>query len=105
MGTPKLLGSTAAITGASRGIGFAIALRFAMEGAKVVMLGRNQEGLLNARNHIERFSGVNNAPSFQLETRVHDVKRPDHWKDLAEFAVGDLIACRDLTPLTPPSVE
>ncbi|MBF6473730.1 MULTISPECIES: SDR family oxidoreductase [Nocardia] len=38
-----LTGKTAVITGASRGIGLAIAIRFAAEGANVAMIARTQE--------------------------------------------------------------
>ncbi|MGW4328810.1 SDR family oxidoreductase [Nocardia sp. NPDC004573] len=38
-----LAGKTAVITGASRGIGLAIAIRFAAEGANVAMIARTQE--------------------------------------------------------------
>lgn len=37
----RLAGKTAIVTGAGRGIGFAIALRFAQEGAKVALISRN----------------------------------------------------------------
>ncbi len=42
---PTLLGKTAIVTGASRGIGLAIAGAFAHEGANVVICGRKQETL------------------------------------------------------------
>ncbi|BCJ54126.1 3-oxoacyl-ACP reductase [Actinoplanes sp. NBRC 14428] len=41
----KLSGAVAIVTGASRGIGFAIAQRFVAEGAKVCITGRNAEAL------------------------------------------------------------
>lgn len=41
----SLQGKVALITGASRGIGEAIAVRFAQEGAKVVLVSRKQEAL------------------------------------------------------------
>ena len=40
-----LSAKTAIVTGASRGIGFAIAQRFVAEGAKVCVTGRNAEAL------------------------------------------------------------
>jgi NAD(P)-dependent dehydrogenase (short-subunit alcohol dehydrogenase family) len=44
----QLAGHVAIVTGASRGIGFAIAQRFVAEGAKVCVTGRNAEALENA---------------------------------------------------------
>jgi NAD(P)-dependent dehydrogenase (short-subunit alcohol dehydrogenase family) len=41
----KLLGAVAVVTGASRGIGFAIAQRFVAEGAKVCITGRDATAL------------------------------------------------------------
>ena len=43
MSTLRFSGKTAIVTGSSRGIGRAIALAFATEGAKVAVNGRNQE--------------------------------------------------------------
>ncbi|MDR3664545.1 MAG: SDR family oxidoreductase [Mycobacterium sp.] len=43
--TPRFEGKTAIVTGASRGIGFAIAQRLVEDGAKVVITARKQEAL------------------------------------------------------------
>jgi len=48
----RLNGKSAVITGASRGIGFAIAQRFALEGANVAMLARGEEELASAAARI-----------------------------------------------------
>ncbi|KAK3361053.1 hypothetical protein B0T24DRAFT_122062 [Lasiosphaeria ovina] len=50
---PSLVGKTAAITGATGGIGFAIATRFAQEGASVVLLGRSKAKLERALSGIQ----------------------------------------------------
>lgn len=44
----RLQGKTAVVTGASRGIGFAIARRFASEGAHVLLVSRGAEGCAKA---------------------------------------------------------
>ena len=43
----------AVVTGANRGLGKAVALRFAEEGAKVMLVGRNTEALQAVQKMIE----------------------------------------------------
>lgn len=52
----SLEGRTALVTGASRGVGFAMASRFARSGADVVLLARRADVLENARREIEEHS-------------------------------------------------
>src|ERR1700733_10255415 len=54
---PILEGQVAVVTGASRGIGAAIAARLADEGAVVVIQGRDKQALENVRRGIERAGG------------------------------------------------
>ena len=51
-------GKTALVTGASRGIGLAIAERLASEGANIALLGRNKESLNAAAQTISEKYGV-----------------------------------------------
>ncbi len=46
---PHLVGNTAVITGGSEGLGYAIADAFATEGADLVLIARDQDGLDRAR--------------------------------------------------------
>jgi 3-oxoacyl-[acyl-carrier protein] reductase len=46
--TARFAGRTAIITGASRGIGFAVAERLVADGARVVITGRSEESLVDA---------------------------------------------------------
>ena len=54
-----LQGKLAFITGASQGIGKAIALKFAEEGADLIITGRNEEKLIDIASEIEQQFSVN----------------------------------------------
>jgi NAD(P)-dependent dehydrogenase (short-subunit alcohol dehydrogenase family) len=54
---PKLKGRIALITGASRGLGRAVALRFAREGAHVLLLSRNLSALGQVDDEIRGIGG------------------------------------------------
>ncbi|KAK4455230.1 hypothetical protein QBC34DRAFT_445484 [Podospora aff. communis PSN243] len=99
MAGPRLLGRTAVITGASRGIGKAISMRFAMEGARVLMLGRSQEGLNDARNDINKLFGTQDTSSLRLDAQVHDVRIPENWKYLTRSTpnIDILVNCAGIT--------
>lgn len=62
LGAPRrhrdLAGQRVLITGGSSGIGLAVAERLAAEGARVVLLARNEEGLELARRRVEAAAGV-----------------------------------------------
>jgi NAD(P)-dependent dehydrogenase (short-subunit alcohol dehydrogenase family) len=55
--TNTLTGSTALVTGATAGIGYAIALQFAREGAEVIVHGRNAERGAKTVRDIENIGG------------------------------------------------
>ncbi len=57
MSDGALAGRIALITGASRGIGRAVALRFAQEGAHVILLARTQGGLEELDDEIKKATG------------------------------------------------
>lgn len=54
----NLTGTVAAVTGGSKGIGYAIADGFAAEGADVAICARGKENLVEAKDEIERSHGV-----------------------------------------------
>lgn len=56
--TGKLQGKIALITGASQGIGAAVAKRFAMEGAQVILTARNVENLEKVDDEIRAAGGL-----------------------------------------------
>jgi NAD(P)-dependent dehydrogenase (short-subunit alcohol dehydrogenase family) len=74
----KLDGKTAVITGASRGIGRAIAIRLAKEGARTVLSARDQQALESAVREITESGG-------QAASRALDLRLPDAPRRLAEF--------------------
>ena len=76
----RLTGKTAIVTGASRGIGKAIALRLAAEGADTVLCARDESLLKDAVNEIESAGG--NASPFAVDLRGMDAA-----KRVVDFAI------------------
>ncbi|MBO5460059.1 MAG: SDR family oxidoreductase [Lachnospira sp.] len=58
----KLDGKTAIITGGGKGIGFGLARAFAKEGANLVLTGRTESRLVNAKDILEKEFGVEVLP-------------------------------------------
>ncbi|MFY0574211.1 SDR family NAD(P)-dependent oxidoreductase [Cystobacter fuscus] len=122
----SLEGKTALITGGGSGIGFAIAERYAREGAQVVLAGRSQQRLDNAVERIGRAArGVvtDVADEAQVERLIDAVPRIDllvtcaggavfgpveqvprkSWRDLFDARFfGQLSACHHAVPKMPP---
>jgi len=76
----RLSGSTAMITGASRGIGLAIAEAFAREGADLFLTATSLDNLADAREKTAVYGG-------QVHVRAADVSREDDVAALFEAAV------------------
>jgi len=79
-----LTGKTALITGASRGLGFAIALLLAREGCKVAINSTNQDNVRAAARKIKEKTGIVAVPL------VGDVSDPQVPARLVEEAVRTL---------------
>jgi len=82
----SLDGQIAVVTGGSRGIGRAIAAGFAARGARVVLVGRKRETLLEAAEEIAAEGG-------SVSTQVADVSREEEVLALREALLalhGDL---------------
>ena len=77
---PNFSGKTAVVTGASRGIGRAIAVRLAKEGARTVLCARNRDDLDRAVREIEQAGAT--AAALPLDLRM-----PDAPDQLAQFAL------------------
>ncbi len=75
----KLEGKTAVITGASRGLGKAIAFLFAREGARVVISGRTQKD-------IEQNAAELRAEGLEAAAFICDVSDPQQVDALARVA-------------------
>ena len=79
---PAMMGKVAIVTGASRGIGRAIAIRLAKEGGQTVLCARDAAALASAVIEIEQAGG--SAGFLALDLRV-----PDAPAQLAEFALAE----------------
>ena len=71
-GSGRLLGRNVLVTGASRGLGAALARRFAEEGAAVSLCARDEEGLRATRARV-----LERAPETRVVVRRADVTRRD----------------------------
>jgi len=78
----RLEGKTAIVTGASRGIGKAIALRLAAEGAQVVLCARDGNLLEQVAAEIERAGG-------RALALAVDLREMDAAKQVLEFSIGN----------------
>ncbi len=96
----KLANKVALVTGSSRGIGAAIAKRFAQEGAKVVVHGRDVAALTAVRAEIEQLGGqaihmIANITSFtEIEAMRQQVER--------QFGPIDILVANAGASLTMP---
>jgi NAD(P)-dependent dehydrogenase (short-subunit alcohol dehydrogenase family) len=80
---------TAVVTGASRGIGRAIALRMARDGARVVLCARDRNALEEAVREVERAGG--SAIAQSLDLRLPDSARLLVDASLAAFGAIDVL--------------
>ena len=85
----SLLGRTAIVTGAYGGIGYAIANRFAREGASLVLLGRDEARLNTATERLEKeHSSSPEKRALSIRNFVCDVSRNEDWQNLISTSVS-----------------
>ena len=82
MSGQRLQGRTAIVTGASSGIGRAIAERLGAEGARVFLSGRTRAAMEEAKRRIEQAGG-------RATVSVDDVRDPQQVRDLVDAAMRD----------------
>jgi NAD(P)-dependent dehydrogenase (short-subunit alcohol dehydrogenase family) len=101
--TGALAGRAALITGASRGVGAAVAKRFAAEGAHVILLARTVGGLEEVDDAIKAAGGrATLVPCDLTEFERIDTLGPALLErfDKLDILVGNAGALGEMTPLT-----
>jgi 3-oxoacyl-[acyl-carrier protein] reductase len=86
----NLAGRTAIITGASKGIGLAVATRFAASGAEVAIIARGREALDNAVKIIAE-SGRSRVAAIQADVAVAADLRRAYDEAMTQFGKIDII--------------
>jgi 3-oxoacyl-[acyl-carrier protein] reductase len=83
-------GQVAIVTGAGRGIGRAIALRFANEGARVACVSRTEE---NAKNVTDELNGLraDSAKAYSVDVADHAAVQKVGTKILEDFGRADIL--------------
>jgi 3-oxoacyl-[acyl-carrier protein] reductase len=89
----RMDGRVAVITGASAGLGFAMAKEFAASGASVAMLARKADALAAAKDEVRKAAGKTNA---KIEIYSCDVSKAqpiaDTWKKIGgDFGKVDIV--------------
>lgn len=92
----------ALVTGSSRGIGAAIARRFALEGAKVAVHGRDRAALAAVRGELERAGGR----AIEVVADVTRLAEIEAMRERIEAELGpvELLVANAGANLTPPRV-
>ena len=99
-----LNGRIALVTGGSRGIGAAIARRFAAEGASVAVAGRDTEALETVVGQI-RWDGTNAIAVTGDVTSFAEVEAMREAAERQLGAVDVLVACAGGSPIRPAPLE
>ena len=100
----RLNGRIALVTGASRGIGKAVAIRYAMEGARVIVLATKSRGLEELDDKIKKLTGQNTALITMDLDNFEEIEQLGHkvyerYGQL-DILVGNAGVLGDISPLT-----
>ena len=93
----SLQGKTALVCGATQGIGYATAQALAAAGARVILCGRNDEGLAKALTELPRVNQVSRGVNTNAElvtTHQHEIMLVDHANPLAVEKAADALVAR-----------
>src|ERR1700704_622863 len=96
----RLTDKTALVSGSTKGIGFAIAIGLAREGARVIVNGRSENAVAEAKNHIDQF-----VPGARIESFAGDLSTAAATETLVQrFALVDILV-NNLGIFEPRSFE
>lgn len=84
-GMLRLVSKVVIVTGAAKGIGRAIAIRCATEGADVVLVDREEEALKDTVDHLRERFGASSGAKFS--TVAGDIANESTIKDMVDIAV------------------
>ena len=83
----KLTDKTALVSGSSKGIGFAIATGLAREGARVIVNGRSEKAVAEAKEHIDQA-----VPDARIESFAGDLSTAAATETLLQrFPLVDIL--------------
>lgn len=107
-GTNRLAGKVAIVTGAGQGIGEAIAIGYAREGAKVILTGRTRSKLDEVAGKIEAAGGIAIALEALAGNRDHAAMTVD--RAISEWGRVDVLvnnahSFTDYLPIEDPGME
>lgn len=93
----SLQGKTALVCGATQGIGYATAQALAAAGARVILCGRNDEGLAKALTELPKVNQVSRGMNTNAEsdtTYQHEIMLVDHANPVAVEKAADALVAR-----------
>ncbi|KAI9056053.1 hypothetical protein LZ554_000984 [Drepanopeziza brunnea f. sp. 'monogermtubi'] len=101
-GTPRPLATqTSLITGASRGIGAAIARRFASEGVRCILAGRNERLLQQVKDELDELDGLDGGDHDHHRVVVGDVGEGGFWEGVKRENIDILVNAAGITHYSP----